>query len=145
MPPPLPPGRLASIRAAQQLIHRPRGITHPADVARAIAGAQAQDPRAGRLTFRARNPRLTAADVDRARTQERSLLLTWAMRNTLHLLNAEDAVWMLPLFQPKLEGFARRRLAHFGVDRRAQDRAVEAVREALAKDGALSRGEMMER
>jgi len=143
MPPPLPPGRLASIRAAQQLIHRPRGITHPADVARAIAGAQAQDPRAGRLTFRARNPRLTAADVDRARTEERSLLLTWAMRNTLHLLSTEDALWMLPLFQPRLEAFTGRRLAHFGVDAATQDRGLAMMRRALA-DGPLTRGELVE-
>jgi Winged helix DNA-binding domain len=133
------------MRAAQQLIHRPRTPSHPADIARAIAGAQAQDARAGRLTFRARDARLTATDVDRARTEERSLLLTWAMRNTLHLLNAEDAVWMLPLFRPKLEGFARRRLAHFGVDGRAQERGLEAVRAALAEEGALSRGEVSER
>ena len=145
MPRPVPPERLAPARAAAQLLHRPRTPSHPADIAREIGGAQAQDARAGRLTFRARSRRLTAADVDRARTRERSLLLTWAMRNTLHLLNAEDAVWMLPLFQPKLESFARRRLAHFGVDRRTQDRALDTVRAALAKDGPLSRGEVTDR
>jgi hypothetical protein len=138
------PARVAPTRFAAQLLHRPRTPAHPADIAREIAGAQAQDARAGRLTFRARSRRLTAADVDLARTHERSLLLTWAMRNTLHLLNAEDAVWMLPLFRPKLEGFARRRLAHFGVDRRAQDRAIGAIRSALENDGPLGRGEAME-
>ena len=139
------PAKLAPIRAAAQLLHRPRTPSHPADIAREIAGAQAQDPRAGRLTFRARSSKPSAADVDRCRTEERSLLLIWAMRNTLHLLNAEDAVWMLPLFKPKLEGFARRRLAHFGVDRRAQDRALGAIRAALESEGPLGRGEAMDR
>jgi Winged helix DNA-binding domain len=114
-------------------------------VAREIAGAQAQDARAGRLTFRARNPRLTAADVDRARAEERSLLLTWAMRNTLHLLSTEDALWMLPLFQPRLEAFTRRRLGHYGVATRAQDRGVATMRQALEADGPLTRGELVER
>jgi hypothetical protein len=145
VPRPIPPERLAGIRSAQQLIHRPRTPSHPADIAREIAGAQAQDPRAGRLTFRARSSKLSAAEIDRCRTEERSLLLIWAMRNTLHLLNAEDAVWMLPLFRPKLEGFARRRLAHFGLDRRAQDRALAAIRSALESDGPLGRGEVMDR
>lgn len=136
--------RLARTRAAAQLLHRPRQPAHPADIAREIAGAQAQDARAGRLTFRARSPKLTAANIDRARAEERSLLLTWAMRNTLHLLSAEDALWMLPLFQPRLESFARRRLSDFGVDRRAQDRGLDAVRAALESDGPLKRGEVVE-
>jgi hypothetical protein len=136
--------KVAQTRAAAQLLHRPRNPAHPADIAREIAGAQAQDARAGRLTFRARSTRITAAEVDRARTEERSLLLTWAMRNTLHLLNAEDARWMLPLFQPRLEAFARRRLAHFGLARGAQDRGLAAIRSALAKRGPLSRGDAME-
>lgn len=144
MPRTTPPARLASIRAAQQLLHRPRGPAHPADVARAIAGAQAQDPRAGRLTFRARSPRLTATDIDRARADERSLLLTWAMRNTLHLLSTEDALWMLPLFQPRLEAFTRRRLGHFGVDTATQDRGLTAMRKALA-DRPQTRAELVER
>ena len=144
MPRSTPPARLASTRAAQQLLHRPRGLAHPADVARAIAGAQAQDPRAGRLTFRARNARLTAADVDRARAEERSLLLTWAMRNTLHLLATDDALWVLPLFQPRLEAFTRRRLGHFGVDTATQDKALAVMRKALA-DGPLTRAELVER
>jgi hypothetical protein len=145
MPRTVPPERLAPMRSAQQLLHRPRSLTHPADIAREIAGAQAQDARAGRLTFRARNARLTAADVDRARTEDRSLLLTWAMRNTLHMLATDDALWMVPLFQPRLEAFCRRRLAHFGVGEGAQDRALSAMRRALDADGPLTRGELAER
>ena len=139
------PSRLAPVRAAAQLLNRPRELTHPADVAREICGAQAQDPRAGRLAFRARSPRLTAADVDRARTEERSLVRTWAMRNTMHLLAADDLAWIAPLFEPGLEGFARRRLGHFGVDTAAADRALALIGKALESDGPLSRGELARR
>lgn len=137
--------RLAPARAAAQLLNRPRELTHPADVAREICGAQAQDTRAGRLAFRARNPRLTAADVDRARTGERSLVRTWAMRNTMHLLAADDLAWIGPLFEPGLERFARRRLGHFGVDAAAADRAMGAIGKALESDGPLSRSELARR
>lgn len=137
--------RLPGVRAAAQLLHRPAAMRHPADVARAICGVQAQDLRAGRLAFRARSPRLTAGDVDRARTEERSLLRAWAMRNTAHLLAADDAAWLLPLFEPGLEAFARRRLPDLGLDARAQDRALAEIRAALASHGPLTRSALVER
>lgn len=134
---------LARTRALAQLLHRPRGITHPADVAKAICGAQAQDMRHGRLAFRARNPKLTAADVERARGEERSLLHVWAMRNTMHLIATEDAEWLLPLFEPIVEAFIRRRLAQLGVDARRQERALTLAEEALSA-GPLSRTQLIE-
>ena len=96
------PARLAVLRAAAQFLHRPASAKDPADVARAICGAQAQDPSAGRLAFRARSPRVRAVDVDRARTEERSLLRTWVMRGTMHLIATEDAAWLLPLYERAL-------------------------------------------
>ena len=75
-------------------------IRHPVDVVRASGPVQAQEPRAARLAFRARARGLIAADVDRARTEERSLLRAWMMRKTVHLIPTEDAGWLLPLFAP---------------------------------------------
>jgi hypothetical protein len=76
------PAGLARLRAATQLIHRPTSARDPAEIARSIAGAQAQDVYAGPQTFRSRSRKLTAADITRARTEERSLLRTWVMRTT---------------------------------------------------------------
>ena len=64
------PERLPRLRAATQLLHRPVAMRDPVEVARAIAGAQAQDIHAGPLTFRSRSRRLTLADIYRARTEE---------------------------------------------------------------------------
>jgi hypothetical protein len=114
-------------------------------VARKTAGIQAQDVRAGRLGFRARSARLSAADVDRARTEERSIVRTWAMRSTMHLLATEDVAWVLPLFDPGLAADSRRRLGQLGLDANSQDRALEAIRKALEADGYLGRTELVER
>jgi Winged helix DNA-binding domain len=133
------------MRSAAQLLHRPRSPSHPADIAREIAGVQAQDPRAGRLAFRARQERLTAADVDRARTEERSLLRTWAMRKTAHLLPSDDAPWLLPLFEPEIEKWSRRRLGQLGMDARSVERSQETIRRALAADGPLTRAQLGDR
>jgi hypothetical protein len=109
------------------------------------AGIQAQDLRAGRLGFRARSERLHAADVDRARTEERSIVRTWAMRSTMHMLAAEDADWLLPLFDSVLAADSRRRLAQLGLDAGDQRRALDGIRKALSSDGYLGRSELVER
>lgn len=106
---------------------------------------QAQEPRAARLAFRARARSLTAEDVDRARTEERSLLRAWVMRKTVHLIAAEDAGWMVPLFAPSTVRWSRGRLEHFGLDRRAQDRAMKLVHDAVDAEGALTRRELGKR
>src|ERR687887_50676 len=131
--------RLARLRSASQRLHRPATLRHPVDVVRTAGPVQAQEPRASRLAFRARARRLTAGDVDRARTEERSLLRAWVMRKTAHLIASEDAGWMLPLFAPVTVRWSRKRLADFGLDRRRQDRALAVLHRAVAEDGPLTR------
>ena len=137
--------RLAKIRAATQLLHRPASAKDPAEIARAIAGAQAQDVYAGPQTFRSRSRKLTAADIRAARTEERSLLRTWVMRKTIHLIPADDAGWWLPLFEPMIETWSRRRLGQLGMPSRDQERALRAMSDALASEGPLTRPELRER
>ncbi len=137
--------RLARRRATAQLFHRPPAVRHPADVARLAGPVQAQEPRAARLAFRARARGLTAADVDRARTEERSLLRAWMMRKTVHLIPSEDAGWILPLFAPIIVRWSRKRLADFGLDRRGQDRALKVLHDAVDADGPLTRPELGQR
>ena len=131
--------RVARSRAARQLLHRPRTHRHPADIARAICGAQAQELPAARLQFRARHPSLSAEEVERARTEERSLIRLWLMRNTAHLIATDDLPWMRPLFARSMEAFNRRRLGQLGVDANAQERALSLIRRDLGRDGPLTR------
>jgi uncharacterized protein YcaQ len=139
------PARLARLRAATQLIHRPASARDPAEIARSIAGAQAQDVYAGPLTFRSRSRRLTAADIKRARTEDRSLLRTWVMRTTVHLIPTEDAGWWLPIFEPGIERWSRRRLSQLGMAAGHEDKALRVIAKALADEGPLTRPELAER
>ncbi len=139
------PAGLARVRAARQLLHRPTTATDPAEIARSIAGAQAQDVYAGPLTFRSRSRKLAAADIRRARTEERSLLRTWVMRMTIHLIPTDDAGWCLPLFEPGIERWSRRRLEQLGMPKGKQDKALRVVARALAEEGPLTRSEVRER
>ena len=117
----------------------------PTAIARAIGGAQAQDVYAGPQTFRSRSRRLTAEDIKRARTDDRSLLRTWVMRMTIHMIPTEDAGWWLPLFEPGIERWSRRRMQQLGLPDAGQDAALAVVARALAEDGPLTRTEARER
>jgi hypothetical protein len=135
---------LRRARAAAQLLHRPRAAGVAEVVGRLLA-VQAQDLRAARLALRARTATLTAADVDAALTDERSVVVTWLMRGTLHLVDRDDYPWLLELTAPTRQSANRRRLAKEGVTPDDAERALGIVERALADDGPLTRPQLAER
>ena len=132
-------------RFAAQLLSGPPA-TSPVQVVERLLAVQGQDPRGARLAVRARTAGLTAADVDRALTQDKSLLITWLNRGTLHLIRTED-YWPLHRLtaKPQFQIGSRRILARLGVSAAEADRAVEVVEQALAADGPLTRTQLAER
>ena len=110
-----------------------------------LLAVQGQDPRGVRLAIRARSAGLTAADVDRALTEDRSLLITWLNRGTLHLVRREDYWWLHSLLTPPLFTAVARRLGSEGVTPAAADRAVAAIERSLADEGPLTRPQLRER
>jgi hypothetical protein len=114
-------------------------------VATRLLAIQGQDPRGARLAVRARTRELTAADVDRALSEERSLLVTWLNRGTLHLVRSEDYPWLHALTTPPLFTSARRRLAQEGVSPDVAERGVATIERALAEEGPLTRLQLRQR
>ena len=114
-------------------------------MAERLLAIQGQDPRGARLAVRARTRGLIAADVDRALTEDRSLLITWVNRGTLHLIRSEDYRWLHALTTPPLLTSVRRRLALDGIEPRAADRAVATIERALADEGPLTREQLRDR
>ena len=129
--------------AAQLLCGDPAGSAE--EVAGRLLAIQAQDARGARLAIRARSAGLSAPDVDAALTWRRSLIVTWLNRGTLHLVRTEDYWWLHPLTTPQLRTGNARRLAQEGVPPEDADRAVAAVRAALAAGGPLTRPQLRER
>jgi winged helix DNA-binding protein len=117
----------------------------PAAVARRLLATQAQDPRGFRLAIRARTRETTGADVDRALGEQRSLLVTWLNRGTLHLVTREDYPLLQALVAPWQRTGAMTRLGQLGIDAELADRAVGLVDRWLADEGALSRSALRER
>lgn len=115
------------------------------DVVAHLLAVQAQDPRGMRLTIRSRAAGSHAADVDEALTTDRSLVVTWLNRGTLHLVRAEDYWWLHPLTAPRMQAQIRRRFAEEGVSPAQAERGVSVVERALAADGPLGRDALRER
>jgi hypothetical protein len=121
-----------------------RRARDPLAVVERLLAVQGQDPRGARLAIRSRSEGLVAADVDRALSEERSLLITWLNRGTLHLVRSEDYGWLHALTAPRLLSGNARRLAQEGVSPAAAERGVRAVVRALEADGPLTRGQLRE-
>lgn len=112
-----------------------------------MLGAQAQDAPAGALSLRPRlDPSLglTAADVETARVESRTLVRTTLMRGTLHLVATEDLPLLLPLCGDEYaRGYTRRRL-ELGLDPQTAERGLELLDALLAEHGPLGRDPLRE-
>src|SRR5947208_13859515 len=131
-------------RTAAQLLHRP-GRRSVADLGCHLTGVQAQILPAASLALRARRALLTAAAVDRARIRDRSIVLCWAMRGTLHLIASDDHAWLVPLVIERRIANAHRRLRQEGVTEYRPAKAVRAIARMLEREGPLVRAEIAER
>jgi hypothetical protein len=128
---------------AQRLTGPPATAVEP--LVAALGGVQAQDPVAAALALRARSRGLDAPAVARARDEDRSVVWTWAMRGTLHLVAAADVGWILGLLGPIFVAAGRRRRLALGLTDELCERALVGLREILAATGPLPRSELVRR
>jgi hypothetical protein len=125
--------------AAQLLVGQPAdGVGQVVD---RLLAVQAQDLRAARLAVRCRTTGLSAADVDRE-LGNRTLVVTWLNRGTLHLVRSEDYWWLQRLTTPQLSTGNARRLAQEGVSPAQADRGVAVIEAAITANGPMTRAEL---
>jgi hypothetical protein len=134
---------IAERLTAQGLAGTP--LKRPVDVAERLLAVQGQDPRGARLAIRARTTGLSAADVDRELSEDRSLLITWLNRGTLHLVRSEDYPLLQALTTPQLLTSSTRRLRQEGVSEQAAERAMATIERSLVDEGPLSGAQLKER
>jgi hypothetical protein len=108
-----------------------------------IGGVQAQVMPAAEWSLGARVDALTPADIQRALWQERTLIKTWAMRGTLHLLEAQA----LPLYVAARRAHKIHRppsyYTYHGVTPAEYDAILEAIPQTLS-DQPLTREQLAE-
>ena len=76
--------------------------------------------------------------------EERSIIRHWVMRMTVHLFPVEDFGWLAPLFSKRIVSASMRRLEVLGLTAAERDRALDAIRKAIERDGAVTRTEAMD-
>ena len=134
---------LLAARLTAQRLSGPRS-SDVVETTRHLLAIQGQDPRAARLALRARTTATHVSDIERALTDERSLIITWVNRGTLHLIAAEDEPLLHLLTTPQLCAGSNRRLEQEGVSPVAAERGIEALTRALAENGPLTREQLRE-
>ncbi|WUI01835.1 winged helix DNA-binding domain-containing protein [Spirillospora sp. NBC_00431] len=128
-------------RMRRQYVERAGDVT-AVRIARRLAGVQAQVASAAEFAVAVRQSAPEAGAVRRALLDDRTLVKTWAMRGTLHLLPADEAAaylvlcaavrhWEKPVWQ-----------RNFGATPADLDAIAEAAAEALAGGATLTREEL---
>lgn len=130
------------LRLRAQRLHPDHAASGVARLVQDVCGIQAQELPAAALAVRARSARLTLDDVQHAREVDRSIVLTWCMRGTLHLIPAEDVGAWLAFFGPIFIRGNQRRYNQLGLDSEIHRRAARVMQEALSQRGPLTRPEL---
>ena len=130
------------LRLHAQRLHPDFAASDPHDLAAHLCGLQAQDQPAGTLSFQPRGSGFAAADVDRARNHTRRIVRTWLMRNTLHIVAAEDVRWLLALLSPRSIRSTRRRREQLGLTDPIVERGLGLIVDMLAA-GPLTRQDLL--
>lgn len=143
MPRPLTDDQIRRLRLrGQQLLRDAEDVPDVAAVVRQVGGLQAQDLPAALLSARARCRGLTAEAMEHALLETRSLVRTWLMRGTIHLVAAEDIGWLLAVFGPRFNNTSRRRREQLGLDDETAIRGACVLEDVLHRRGPLTRAEI---
>jgi hypothetical protein len=133
-------------RLARQRLEPRATAAELVDVASALCGLHAQLTSSAELTLWARIEHLSPGALRAALWEERTLVKTWAMRGTLHLLPSDElALWLAGLRRRAERHYLNGpRLRSFGITRELAEQAVIAVGAALGGD-PLTREELAQR
>lgn len=131
-------------RAEAQLLYRAEKLSPEAVVSHMLA-VQSQERRGGPLALRARSEGFTAANVERQLAEDRSLVICWLMRGTVHMTCPDDYPWLLALTAPTVATSIKTRIRQNGISESQSKRAVALIDKMLREEGPLDRPAIKER
>ncbi|UOQ68626.1 winged helix DNA-binding domain-containing protein [Hymenobacter volaticus] len=136
------PFAIAHQRMASQRIGAEKCVD-PTAVVRCMGAMQAQDYGQAVWAVGVRTLASSRVEVDQA-INDRNILLTWLMRGTIHLVSAEDALWMVQLFGPRLLAAASTRRKQLELDQAVITRTKSLFQEALRGGQPVPRSALMQ-
>ncbi len=117
------------------------GFTEPGEIVAWLGAMQAQDYLGTLWAVGLRLPGSTEAAVEQA-LDDRSIVRTWPMRGTLHLVAAADVRWMLDLLAPRRLAQSAGRRRQLDIDESTLSRSREVCQAGLQGGKQLSRSAM---
>lgn len=114
----------------------------PVEVVEWFGAMQAQDLASALWSLGRRIPGSTEQQLHAA-LEAGSILRTWPMRGTIHLVPSVDAGWMLELMATRALAAGARRHEQLGLTPGDADRATQALADALAGGRRLTRSEAL--
>ena len=135
---------IARLRLAAQHMTRETLLDTPGEVARHMVAMQAQDYQGGLWSLGLRTKHATRDDVERA-IRGRTIIRTWPMRGTLHVVHADDVWWLLDLLAPRATAAAAsRRVKQLGLTDEIVAEAEAVLRHELHGGKAIARNNVAE-
>lgn len=132
--------------AHQRIVHQRIGAVKCATLAAAVrwmGALQAQDYGQVLWAIGVRTSGSLRTEVEQA-IADRSVVLTWLMRGTIHCVSAEDASWMVQLFGPRLLATASTRRKQLEIDQEVINRTGTLFYEALRGGQIVPRSALMQ-
>lgn len=127
---------VAAWRMSRQGLLRRAGKEDWLDTVRRIGGLHAQVMSAAELSVWARADGVSPDDVKRALWEDRTLVKTWAMRGTLHLLPADELPTTVAALRETVSTFYRKPswLNVHGITLEQLDAVIEGIRRSLGEE-----------
>ena len=116
-------------------------FTKPADLVAWFGAMQAQDYAAAKWAVGLRLPDATDTSIEQA-IADKSIIRTWALRGTLHLIAAEDLRWLLTLVRHRLQLICGTHYRKLDLNETVLAKSKIAMERALAGGQQLTRPEL---
>jgi hypothetical protein len=123
--------QVLAFRLDRHFLTPPPGKENLLSVARALCGLHAQVASSPEIALWARIPGFRRGAVAKALEEQRTLVRTWTIRDTVHLIPADDLALYVGVLRPRAEGPSDGWLHQRGVTRKQYDAIIENVPRAL--------------
>jgi hypothetical protein len=131
---------IAAQRLHSQQIEQPR-LQHPGEMVAWLGAVQGQDYAGAKWSLGLRLPDSTDAAIEQA-IADKTIVRTWVMRGTLHLVTAADIRWLVALVGPRLIRQTASRYRQLELDEATMARSNAVLVKALAGGKQLDRKEL---
>lgn len=118
-------------------------LVNPEQVVKELVAMQAQDYIQAVWAIGLRTPSATLEDIERA-IADRKIVLTWALRGTIHFVPPEDVKWLVQLSASRVLRLGKKRLAQLEVDDKTLARCREIIYGALKGHQQVTRTDLLQ-